>query len=254
MRVLLVESDSTAVTALSAFLRAEGARVETVDTGEQALELLRYYDFDVVLLNLVLPDMDGCQVIRRMRTARIAVPVLALSGPSGTQPRVAALAAGADDVVARLIDQPELLARMRAIIRRSCGHSQPTLSVGALTLNLETHQVAVGSTSVQMTGKELGILQILMMRKNMVLTKEAILSSLYGGMDEPELKIIDVFICKMRKKLAAAGAPNVIGTVWGRGYSIRDTASDRYTSPAPRTQMPVQHQIVTSSRRENSKG
>ena len=254
MRVLLVENDGTAAAALNADLTSEGARVETVGTGEQALELLRYYDYDIVLLNLMLPDMDGTQVIRRMRTARIAVPVLALSAASGTQPRVAALAAGADDVVARLVDRPELLARMRAIIRRSCGHSQPTLSVGALTLNLETHQVAVGSTSVQMTGKELGILQILMLRKNMVLTKEAILSSLYGGMDEPEPKIIDVFICKMRKKLAAAGAPNVIGTVWGRGYSIRDAASDRYISPAPRTQLPVQHQMGTSLRLENSKG
>ena len=242
MRVLLVENDSAAAATLNAHLTSEGARVETIGTGEQALELLRDYDYDIVLLNLVLPDMDGSQVIRRMRTARIAVPVLALSAAPGTQPRVGALAAGADDVVARLVDRPELLARMRAIIRRSCGHSQPTLSVGALTLNLETHQVALGSTSVQMTAKEFGVLQILMLRKNMVLTKEAILSNLYGAVGEPEPKIIDVFICKIRKKLAAAGAPNVIVTVWGRGYSIRDAARDRYTSPAPRIPAPVQHQ------------
>jgi two-component system cell cycle response regulator CtrA len=114
---------------------------------------------------------------------------------------------------------------MQAIVRRSKGFSQPSLRVGSLLLNLDSHDVTVDGRPVHLTGKEYAILELLVLRKGMVLTKEAFLNHLYGGMDEPEMKIIDVFICKLRKKLANAGADNLIGTVWGRGYMIRETSS-----------------------------
>ena len=114
---------------------------------------------------------------------------------------------------------------MKAIVRRSKGYSQPTLRVGALQLNLESREVMVSGEPVHLTGKEYAMLELMVLRKGTVLTKEAFLNHLYGGMDEPEVKIIDVFICKLRKKLAAAGAGEIIGTVWGRGYTVRDQAA-----------------------------
>jgi two-component system cell cycle response regulator CtrA len=134
-----------------------------------------------------------------------------------------------------------LLARMQAITRRSKGFSQPTLRLGAIELNLDSREVTVDGQEVHLTGKEYSILELLVLRKGMVLTKEAFLNHLYGGMDEPEMKIIDVFICKLRKKLAVAGADNLIGTVWGRGYMIREPLDDNVDpasmEPAPRIAM-----------------
>ena len=151
--------------------------------------------------------------------------MLILSGLSRPQAKVKGLGLGADDFITKPFDKAELLARMQAIVRRSKGFSQPSLRVGPLQLNLDSHEVMVDGQPVHLTGKEYSILELLVLRKGMVLTKEAFLNHLYGGMDEPEMKIIDVFICKLRKKLALAGADNLIGTVWGRGYMIREPSS-----------------------------
>ena len=222
MRVLLVEDDLTAARGISLMLKAGGAVVDQTDTGEEALELARHYDYDIVVLDLMLPDMEGYDVVRRMRAARIEVPVLILSGLTRPQAKVKGLGMGADDYLTKPFDKGELVARMHAVVRRSKGFSQPSLRIGALQLNLDSREVTVSGTPVHLTGKEYSILELLILRKGMVLTKEAFLNHLYGGMDEPEMKIIDVFICKLRKKLAHAGAPNLIGTVWGRGYMMRD--------------------------------
>ncbi len=222
MRVLLVEDDRTASRAIAMVLRTGGTVVDQADIGEEALELVRRYDYDFVVLDLMLPDMEGYEVVRRMRASRIEVPVMILSGLTRAQAKVRALGAGADDFLCKPFDSTELLARMQAIVRRSKGFSQSTLRVGPLSLNLESHEVFVSGAQVNLTGKEYAILELLVMRKGMVLTKEMFLNHLYGGMDEPEMKIIDVFICKLRKKLAQAGAEHVIGTVWGRGYMIRE--------------------------------
>jgi two-component system, cell cycle response regulator CtrA len=240
MRVLLVESDSVAANNLASFLEAMSLRPEMADTGEDALEFLRHYEFDIVVLNLSLCDMDGSRLISRMRTARCSTPVLALSRRLQPRARVDAFKAGADDVVDEHLDRTELFARMRAIIRRSRGHSQSTLRIGPLSLDLERHEVLANGKLVPLTGKEFQILQLLMLRKNMILTKEAILVQIYSGMDEPALKIIDVFVCKLRKKLAQAGLQDVIGTVWGRGYTIRDIASGSDQPAMPDTPRPAE--------------
>jgi two-component system, cell cycle response regulator CtrA len=224
MRVLLVEDDVTAARGIALMLKAGGAVVDSADTGEEALELVRHYDYDIVVLDLMLPDMEGYDVVRRMRAGRIDVPVLILSGLSRPQAKVKGLGMGADDFITKPFDKAELLARMQAIVRRSKGFSQPSLRVGPLVLNLDSREVLAGGQQVHLTGKEYAILELLVLRKGMVLTKEAFLNHLYGGMDEPEMKIIDVFICKLRKKLAQAGADGLIGTVWGRGYMMRDSA------------------------------
>ncbi len=226
MRVLLVEDDLTAARGVSLMIKSGGAIVDQVDTGEEALELVRHYDYDIVVLDLMLPDMEGYEVVRHMRAARIETPVLILSGLSRPQAKVKGLGLGADDFITKPFDKGELIARMQAVVRRSKGFSQPTLRVGALTLNLDSREVTIDGKTVHLTGKEYAILELLVLRKGMVLTKEAFLNHLYGGMDEPEMKIIDVFICKLRKKLAQAGADNLIGTIWGRGYMMREPNSD----------------------------
>ena len=224
MRVLLVEDDLTAARGITLMLKSGGAVVDHADTGEEALELLRHYEYDIVVLDLMLPDIEGYEVVRRMRQGRNDTPVLILSGLSRPQAKVKALGMGADDFITKPFDRAELLARIQAVVRRSKGFSQPTLRLGPLQLNLDSREVSVHGQPVHLTGKEYAILELLVLRKGMVLTKEAFLNHLYGGMDEPEMKIIDVFVCKLRKKLALAGAGNLIGTVWGRGYMIREPA------------------------------
>jgi two-component system cell cycle response regulator CtrA len=236
MRVLLAEDELVTARAVSLMLKAEcSAAVDIVDTSEEALGMARHYDYDAVVLDLMLPDMEGFEVLRRLRAAGHDTPVLVLSGLSGPQVKVRALSAGADDFITKPFDKAELVARIQAIVRRSKGYSQPGLQVGPLHLNLDSREVSVDGQPVHLTGKEYSILELLTLRRGMVLTKEAFLNHLYGGMDEPEMKIIDVFICKLRKKLAQAGAGGLIGTVWGRGYTMRapEALPERGTTVTP---------------------
>jgi two-component system cell cycle response regulator CtrA len=238
MRILLVEDDLTAARGVSLMLKAAGAVVDHSDTGEEALELSRHYEYDIVLLDLILPDIEGFEVVRRLRIARNDTPVLILSGLTRPQAKVKGLGLGADDFITKPFDKAELLARMQAVVRRSKGFSQPTLRIGSVELNLDSREVWVDGKQVHLTGKEYSILELLVLRKGMVLTKEAFLNHLYGGLDEPEVKIIDVFVCKLRKKLAQAGADNMIGTVWGRGYMVREPSDDQFAEEMPPLRMP----------------
>ncbi len=232
MRVLLVEDDASASKAITMMLGSQGAIVDQTDTGEEALELVKRYDYDIVVLDLILPDMEGFEVVRRMRSGRVETPVLILSGLNRPNAKVKGFGMGADDYITKPFDKDELIARVQAVIRRSKGYSQPVLRIGNLQLNLDSREVEADGSPVHLTGKEYAILELLVLRRGMVLTKEAFLNHLYGGIDEPEMKIIDVFICKLRKKLAQAGAGSLIGTVWGRGYMMRDPNSQAALSAA----------------------
>jgi two-component system cell cycle response regulator CtrA len=206
MRILLVEDNRAVTQGLVAALKAASMVVDAVETGEEALEYCRLSDFDMVLLDLSLPDMDGYDVVRRLRAARLATPVLILSETASAQAKIKGFAAGADDVISKPFDTQELVARIQAVVRRAKGFAQPTLAVGDLALNLGSREATVAGTPVHLTGKEYAILELLMLRKGMVLTKEAFLNHLYGGMDEPEVKIIDVFICARTRRAEAVGA------------------------------------------------
>ncbi len=226
MRVLLVEDDTATAQGIEMMLRSEGYVCDTTDMGEDGLEIGKLYDYDIIILDLMLPDMDGYEVLRRLRAARVKTPILILSGLSGLDDKIKGLGVGADDYLTKPFDKRELVARIQAIVRRSKGHSDSLISTGKLTVNLDTRTVEVDSQPLHLTGKEYGILELLSLRKGTTLTKEMFLNHLYGGMDEPELKIIDVFVCKLRKKLAnATGGDNYIETVWGRGYVLRDPVS-----------------------------
>jgi two-component system cell cycle response regulator CtrA len=210
---------------LAPLFRSNGIISDPTDCAEDALEMARHYDYDMILVNAASRDIDGIDVIRRIRLARIETPVMVLSAAWRTDMRVKAFAAGADDVMQKPFDQAEMIARIQAITRRAKGFSGSCLSIGPLTLKQDSREVTVSGREVRLTGKEYAILELLVLRRGMVLTKDAFLNHLYGGMDEPEAKIIDVFICKLRKKLAVAGAGALIGTVWGRGYMLRDSSS-----------------------------
>jgi two-component system cell cycle response regulator CtrA len=204
-------------------LRSEGFVVDTTDLGEDGLEIGKIYDYDIILLDLMLPDIDGYEVLHRLRAAKVDTPILILSGLSEMQHKVKGLGIGADDYLTKPFHKSELVARIQAIIRRSKGHSQSVITVGRLSVNLDTRTVEVDGQPVHLTGKEYAILELLALRKGTTLTKEMFLNHLYGGIDEPELKIIDVFVCKLRKKLSSStGGENYIETVWGRGYVLRE--------------------------------
>ncbi len=223
MRVLIVEDDPMTSKSLELVLRAEGMVVDATSMGEDGLEIGKLYDYDIILLDLLLPDMDGYEVLRRLRASKIETPVLILSGLSEADKKVKGLGFGADDYLTKPFDRAELVARIQAIVRRSKGHAQSVIRTGRLSVNLDKRNVEVDSDPLHLTGKEYGILELLSLRKGQTLTKEQFLNHLYGGIDEPELKIIDVFICKLRKKLSTAtGGTNYIETVWGRGYVLRD--------------------------------
>ena len=223
MRILLVEDDPTTSRSIELMLTHANLNVFCTDLGEDGIDLAKLYDYDLILLDLNLPDMSGHEVLRQLRLARIETPILILTGADDTENKIKSFGFGADDYLTKPFHREELVARIHAIIRRSKGHSQSVIKTGAVNVNLDAKTVDVGGKTVHLTGKEYQMLELLSLRKGTTLTKEMFLNHLYGGMDEPELKIIDVFICKLRKKLAeATGGQNYIETVWGRGYVLRD--------------------------------
>jgi two-component system, cell cycle response regulator CtrA len=223
VRVLLVEDDANMAKSLELMLKSEGFVVDTTDLGEDSVELSKLYDYDIVVLDLMLPDMHGNDVLKRYRLAKVTTPVLILSGLGDAADKIKALGFGADDYLVKPFDKGELIARINAIIRRSKGHAQPVIITGQLVVNLETQTAYVNDNPLPLSNKEYQILELLSLRKGITLTKEMFLNHLYGGLDEPELKIVDVFVCKLRKKLTqATNGEKYIDTVWGRGYVLRD--------------------------------
>jgi two-component system cell cycle response regulator CtrA len=223
MRVLLVEDDTSTAKSIELMLKSEGYVVDTTDLGEDGLEIGKIYDYDIIILDLMLPDMDGYDVLKALRAAKVETPILILSGLAEMENKIKGLGFGADDYLTKPFDKRELVARIQAIVRRSQGHAQSEIKTGKISVNLDARTVNIDDQPLHLTGKEYGIIELLSLRKGTTLTKEMFLNHLYGGMDEPEVKIIDVFICKLRKKIEkAAGGENYIETVWGRGYVLRD--------------------------------
>ena len=223
MRALIIEDDPATLRSVARLLADEGWTTDTAQTGEDGFELGKLYDYDIIILDLKLPDIDGYDVLRRLRRVGIQTPLLILSGKDDVTDKVRGLITGADDYLTKPFNRTELIARLRAVIRRARGFSQPVITTGDIAVNLEGKTVEASGVPVHLTSKEYQILELLCLRKGMTLTKEMFLDHLYGGMDEPEVKIIDVFICKLRKKLAkASGGQHCIETIWGRGYVLRD--------------------------------
>lgn len=223
MRVLVIEDDAATSESIQLMLKSEGMNVFATDEGEDGLDCGKLYDYDIILLDLTLPDMSGYEVLRGLRVAKIKTPIMILSGLHGVDVTVRSLGFGADDVLFKPFHKDELVARIHAIVRRSKGHAQSVIAIGDLVVNLDTKTVEHCGNRVHLTGKEYQMLELLMLRKGSTITKEMFLNHLYGGRDEPELKIVDVFMCKLRKKLRLiADGDGYIETIWGRGYCLRD--------------------------------
>ncbi len=223
MRVLLIEDDRSIARSIELMLKSESFNVYTTDLGEEGVDLGKLYDYDIIVLDLNLPDMSGFEVLKLLRVSRVSTPILILSGLVDIRDKVKGLGFGADDYVSKPFHKDELVARIRAIVRRSKGHAESVIRTGDLVVNVDTMTVEVNGRPLHLTCKEYQILELLSLRKGTTLIKEMFLDYLYGGMDEPEQKIIDVFICKLRKKLAnASNGKDYIETVWGRGYALRE--------------------------------
>jgi two-component system, cell cycle response regulator CtrA len=228
MRVLLIEDDNSTAQSIELMLKSESFNVFTTDLGAEGSDLGKLYDYEIILLDLNLPDMSGFEVLRTLRIAKIKTPILILSGIGGIEDKVKGLGFGADDYMTKPFHKDELVARIHAIVRRSQGHAQSVVQTDDLTVNLDQKTVEIDGARVHLTGKEYQMLELLCLRKGTTLTKEMFLNQLYGGMDEPEIKIIDVFMCKLRKKLAnASDGKDYVETVWGRGYVLRDPSEDQ---------------------------
>jgi two-component system cell cycle response regulator CtrA len=231
---LLIEDDSNTAQSIELMLKSESFNVYTTDLGEDGVDLGKVYDYDIILLDLNLPDISGFDVLRALRVSKVKTPILILSGRAGIEDKVRGLGYGADDYMTKPFHKDELVARIHAIARRSREQQPVVINTGDLSLNLDSKTVAVGGTPLYLTRKEYQILELLSLRKGTTFTKELFLRNLYGGIDEPEIKIIDVFICKLRKKLASASeGKNYIETVRGRGYVLRDPSKDELRITLP---------------------
>ena len=222
MRVLIVEDDTSTAKSIKLILESEKFVVDTTDTGEDGLDLGKLYDYDIIMLDLKLPDMDGYEVLKKLRSAKITTPVLILSGETQLDNKIKGLGFGADDYLTKPFNAKELIARIQAIVRRSQGHSHSVIKVGKMTVDLQERKVEIAGKKISLTNKEYSLLELLSIRRGNTITKEVILNHLYNGMDEPEGKIVDVFVCKLRKKLTKASGEEYIDTVWGRGYSLKE--------------------------------
>jgi two-component system, cell cycle response regulator CtrA len=227
MRVLLIEDDGSTAQSIELMLKSESFNVYTTDLGEEGIDLGKIYDYDIILLDLNLPDMSGFEVLRSLRVSKVKTPILILTALAATEDKVRGFGFGADDYMTKPFHRNELVARIHAIVRRSKGHAQSAVQTGDLTVNFDTKKVDVNGSPVYLTNKEYKMLELLALRKGMTITKETFLNHLYGGMDEPESKIIDVFMCKLRKKLAnASDGKEFIETVWGRGYVLGESVPE----------------------------
>lgn len=223
MRILLIEDDISTAKSIELALAAEGIVCDIAANGEEGLDFARMYEYDIIILDMMLPDVDGFEVLRRLRRANVKTPVMILSGLTGSDSKVKGLGIGADDYVTKPFNRGELIARIQAIVRRSKGNATSKLKVGKIALDMDNRAVEIAGKPLNLTSKEYSILELLMLRKGTPIKKETFLAHLYGGIDEPEIKIIDVFVCKLRKKIEEmTGGENYVETLWGRGYCFKD--------------------------------
>ncbi|MDY0009190.1 MAG: response regulator, partial [Bdellovibrionales bacterium] len=183
MRVLLIEDDQSTAKSIELMLKSDGYVVDLTDMGEDGLEIGKLYEYDIIILDLMLPDLDGYEVLKRLRAAKVETPILILSGLSELDSKLKGLGFGADDYLTKPFDKRELLARIQAIVRRSKGHAQSIIKTGPVAVNLDARTVEVDGKQLHLTSKEYGIIELLSLRKGSTLTKEMFLNHLYGGMD-----------------------------------------------------------------------
>ena len=222
MRILVVEDDRSSARSIELLLKTQGYVCDNAECGEDGIEIGKLYDYDLIILDLMLPDMDGYEVLRRLRDARVQTPILILSGLIKPQSKVKGLNLGADDYLTKPYENSELIARIQSVVRRSKGYPDSIIRIGEVSVNLDSKTVKVAGQPLNLTPKEYAVLELLSLRKGRVLTKDTILNHLYGGVDEPGYLLVFVYICKLRQKIKlATGGKSYIETSFGQGYVMR---------------------------------
>lgn len=235
MRILLIEDDRATVDAFKYRSGEHSFKFHTYGTGEDGISAAKSFEYDVIVCELALPDMEGQRVVSQLRNAKVEAPIVVTSALcSSPEEQLKLYGLGVDDILLKPFNLKVAMAKLDVLVRRSRGITQQFVEIDDLIINLSQKVAEISGVRVHLTGKEFSMLEFLALRKGSAITKEMFLNHLYGGMDEPEIKIVDVFICKLRKKLAdASGGKNYIETVWGRGYVLRN--------PTPQeTEQPVQ--------------
>lgn len=221
MRILVIEDDLAMAETLVTIFERQGFQVDAVDTAEEGLIRTSATRYALLLLDLLLPGMRGDELLHRLRARGSDIPTLVLSSLEAPETKVRCLAAGADDYLVKPFDRRELMARIRAILRRARGADGRLIQVGELAIDRAARIITFRGKSVRLTAREFDVLELLALRRGTVLTKAMFQNHLYAGRDVPHGKGIDVFICKLRRKLAAAtGGEHYIETVWGMGYRL----------------------------------
>ena len=219
-RVLVVEDDEDIAQALKRSLRLEGYEVRTAGDGELALDEFRSFIPDLVVLDLGLPKLDGLEVAQKMR-ADGDVPILMLTARDAVEARVEGLDSGADDYLVKPFDRQELLARLRAMLRRRPPRGEANLLVGDLVLNPATHEVRRDDRSVDLTQREFELLEFLMRNERIVVSRQRLLDEVWGYDPFSQTNTIEVFVSNLRRKLEAGGEPRLLHTIRGAGYVLR---------------------------------
>jgi two-component system, cell cycle response regulator CtrA len=225
MRAFIVADDVSAALPAQTILATQNFICDTAGLDEDGVAIGKLYDHDIIILDLSAQNGAGCELVQQFRAAGVRTPIMVIAAAAQIDLRVRCLGLGADDFLTKPYDHRELVAHVRAVVRRANGHAQSEIRTGKLAVNLDTQIASVAEVPLALTKKEYCVLELLSLRKGVVVTKEAFLNHLYGGMDEPGMKIIDVFVCKLRQKLAeATGGRHYIKTVHGRGYTMCDPA------------------------------
>jgi two-component system OmpR family response regulator len=222
MRILIVEDDSTIAHFIEKGLKEEGFAVDHVANGEDGLHMALTEPYDAAILDIMLPKLDGLTVLQRMRESGVATPVLILSAKRSVDDRVKGLQSGGDDYLTKPFAFTELVARIRALIRRSTGTANPTsLSAADLTIDLLTRVVTRGAETIDLQPKEYALLEYLMHNKGRVVTKTMIIEHVWNYNFDPETNVVEARICRLRDKIDKDHDPKLIHTIRGAGYVLK---------------------------------
>lgn len=221
MRVLVVEDEAKVARLIRNSLREQGFEVDVCDDGAAAFDLMTSGAFDLAVLDIMLPGCDGLSILRRLRERKIPLPVLLLSARGEVYERVEGLNLGADDYLAKPFSTDELIARLRAMVRRSSGHGLNVYQIGDLSLNLLGREVWRGPRKIELTAREFGLLEYLMRTPGRVFTRTQICEAVWDYHFDPGTNIVDVYIQRLRRKIDSGESEKLIHTVRGMGYSVQ---------------------------------
>ncbi len=220
MRVLLVEDDTASAKSIEMMLKTEGYVCDSTDLGQDGLEIGKLYDYDLIILDLMLPDMDGFDVLRRLRMANVQTPIMILSGLAEPENKIKGLDIGADDYLTKPFHIEELMARVNALMRRSGGHARPRIQLGPVTVDLSSQRVYLNGEEIELTTFEYKVLNYLVMHPGEVVTKTDLSEHIYEEDADRDSNVIEVFIGRLRRKIDPDGTLNPIETLRGRGYRL----------------------------------